>query len=160
MCNLVKTPVNRKVPGIATNILRNIILIHGNLYYLRLLSNSSLAKTCFLREKGFLAPLGFPRSHRWSSVHKKDRLTANQRASIWTTKLEIEANAVIYTHTYMHIYIQDSSKADGIGHRRPSLVTYATWISLLRSVVASQRLYGSLLEGLENKCRTSDLTVI
>ena len=106
-------------------------------------------KRGFLREKGFLAPLGFPRSHRWSSVHKKDRLTANQRASIWTTKLEIEANAVIYTHTYMHIYIQDSSKADGIGHRWPSLVTYATWISLLRSVVASQRLYGSLFEGLE-----------
>ena len=52
----------------------------------------------------------------------------------------------------MHIYIQDSSKADGIGHRQPSLVTYATsvtWISLLRSVVASQRLYGSLFEGLE-----------
>ena len=76
-------------------------------------------------------------------------MTANQRASIWTTKLEIEANAVIYTHTYMHIYIQDSSKADGIGPRQPRLVTYATWISLLRSVVASPRLYGSLFEGLE-----------
>ena len=76
-------------------------------------------------------------------------MTVNQSASIWTTKLEIEANVVICTHSYMHIYIQDSSKADGIGHRQPSLVTYATWISLLRSVVASQRLYGCLFEGLE-----------
>ena len=101
-------------------------------------------KRGFLHENGFLAPLSFPRPRRWSSVHKRDRLTANQRASIWTIKLEIEANAVIYTHTYMHVYIQDSSKADGVGHRQPSLVTYATWISLLRSVVASQRLYGSL----------------
>ena len=83
-------------------------------------------KRGFLHEKGFLAPLSFPRPHQWSSVHKKDRLKANQRASIWTTKLEIEANAVIYTHTYMHIYIQVSSKADVIGHRQPSLVTCAT----------------------------------
>ena len=32
-------------------------------------------------------------------------------------------------HTYKHIYIQDSWKADGIGHRQPSLVMYVTWIS-------------------------------
>ena len=56
---------------------------------------------------------------------------------------------MIYIHTYMHIYIQDGSKAEGIGHRQPILVTYATWISLLRSLVASQQLYGSLFEGLE-----------
>ena len=55
MCNLVKTPVNRKVPGIATNILRNIILIHGNLYYLRLLSNSIFARenVAFYAKKDF-----------------------------------------------------------------------------------------------------------
>ena len=32
-------------------------------------------------------------------------------------------------HTYKHIYIQDSWKVDGIGHRQPSLVMYVTWIS-------------------------------
>ena len=39
------------------------------------------------------------------------------------------SNNLLNIHTYKHIYIQDSWKVDGIGHRQPSLVMYLTWIS-------------------------------
>ena len=46
--------------------------------------------------------------------------------------LEIEANAVIYIHPKF-------SNELGFSRRQPRLVTYATEISLLRSLVASQQ---------------------
>ena len=46
-------------------------------------------------------------------------------------------NTIIYIHAYLQPKI---SNEDGFGHRQPRLVTYATWISLLRSLVASHQL--------------------
>ena len=147
MCNLAKTPVNRKVPGIATNILRNIILIHGNLCYLRLLSNSSLAKTWLSTRKRISRAFKFSTSTSMVECSLKGSIDGEPKSLDLDDKTWNRGKCGDI-RTYIHAYLHPSSKADGIGHRQPSLVTYATRISLLRSVLASQRLYGSLFEGL------------
>ena len=100
-----------------SNIEKQIGFSHGNLYNLPLFSNSSPRKRGFPHETGFSLP------HRsiplcWSSSESKE-----PRFRL----LEIEA----HTSEILSELV--------FWRRQPRLVTYATEISLLRSLVASQQ---------------------
>ena len=55
--------IYRRVPGMAWNILRNVSLQFKGIFYLHLHPYSSLAKTCFLYQTGFLPGFKFSTSH-------------------------------------------------------------------------------------------------
>ena len=130
MCNLAKTPVNRKVPGIATNILRNIILIHGNLHYLRLISNSSLAKTWLSTRKRISGAIKFSTST--SMVECSWRRTKEPRFGRQNLK---SRQMRWYTHIHTCIFtskIAQKRMVSGLGNpawsrTRPGLVCCEAW---------------------------------
>ena len=151
MCNLAKTPVNRKVPGIATNILRNIILIHGNLYYLRLLPNSSLAKTWLSTRKRISGAFKFSTST--SMVECSWGRTIEPRFG----RQNLESRQMRwYAHIHTCIFtskIAQKRMVPGIGNpawsrTRPGLVYCEAW--WLRSDYIWLSVWGT-----GNKCRTS-----
>ena len=55
--------IHSRVPGIAWNILRNVSLQFTGIFYLHFHPYSSLAKTCFLYQTGFLPGFKFSTSH-------------------------------------------------------------------------------------------------
>ena len=76
------------------------------IFYLHLHSYSSHAKTWLsIRKTGFRKRLKFSTSHfirsECSFVFFLNRLTANERSQTSKAVLEIEADAVIYMHTYI-----------------------------------------------------------
>ena len=76
------------------------------IFYLHLQSYSSHAKTWLsIRKTGFRKRLKFSTSHfirsECSFVFFLNRLTANERSQTSKAVLEIEADAVIYMHTYI-----------------------------------------------------------
>ena len=79
------------------NIRRNVSLQFTGIFYLHLHSNSSLAKT-WLSIRNRISP-GLKVFHITLYLCSE---CANERASISKAVLEIEANAVIYIHTYVH----------------------------------------------------------
>ena len=106
----------------------------------------------FLYETGFLPGLKFSTSHIICVVSGSfvvflnSGLTANERALISKAVLEIEANAVIYRHTYIHILvfwvrgmyfversihlIEGHLHTAGFGQKQPRLVTSYTRINI------------------------------
>ena len=85
-------------------------------------TNFTYFQTLRLRKRGFLHETGFSFPHRYHFDGRSSSESEEPRLRL----LEIEAKAVIYIHP-------------GIWRREPRLVTYATEISLLRSLVASQQ---------------------
>ena len=113
----------------------------------KLLARENMA---FYMKQDFSAALGFP--HPTLSMVKcslgflSEFIDSKQRSldfegHAWNWGKFGDIHTIMYIHTYKHIYIQDSSKADGIGLRQPSLVMYASWISLLQILVASQQFH-------------------
>ena len=81
-------------------------------------------------------------AHRKSSHSLKDFQSKNTRLKTLKTVTCLAAHTRIHTyvHTYIHTYLHPTiSKEAGFGHRQPRFVTYATWISLLWSLVALQQ---------------------
>ena len=94
--------------------------------YAPLHSYSSLANRGFLYETGFLPGFKFSTSHLfvlwvffWFSLHTWNRGKCGEICT--------------------NIFTSKTLKRGWLRHRLPRLVTYATWISLLRRMVASQQ---------------------
>ena len=104
--------IYRRVPGMAWNILRNVSLQFTGIFYLHFHPYSSLAKTCFLYQTGFLPGFKFSTSYFICVLNLNILLLIlsesidmrTRRTSISRAVLEIEVNAVIYIHI-IHAYI-------------------------------------------------------
>ena len=101
------------------------------------LPSVALIHTLLLQNVAFYTKQDIPRALSFPRVFFRfflNRSTANKRGSIWRDILEIEANAVKYIHTYIHIYILKSQMrvASGTGNpgwsrTRPELVCFQAW---------------------------------
>ena len=119
--SLAEYKFSKTVPGTAWNIRsERIASIDGKFLPSLAFILFACKKGDFLYETGFRLGLKFSTSHiicaECSFVFFLNRLTANhcerktlERASISKAVLEIEVNAVIYIHTYLHINNHRSS---------------------------------------------------
>ena len=137
-----------RVPGIASNILRNVLLQFTRIFYLHLHSYSLLAETSLSTWNRISPPLIFHNPlYRQLSVLEDtvfiflflNRWAATKRA--WIQGLRNRGKfADIHTNLDTYLNLKISNEA-GFGYRQPRLVTHATWISLLHSHQALQQQY-------------------
>ena len=135
----------RRLPGIAWNILRNLSLQFTEMF------SASLAMILFAcKNVAFYTKQDF--AGALTVLHITLYLGAECSSVFLSESIDCERKSLDFEghtwnrgkcgdiHTGIQTYLhQKISNEAGFQHRQPRLVTYATWISLLRSLVPSQQ---------------------